>query len=114
MESLSLIELADEQLVAARAAKSGRAAQTVHGGHDHMLRQTVIALVAGQELAEHESPGQATLQVLRGTVRVSTAAEVWRGTVGDFLVLPAERHGLHADDDAVVLLTVLADSRAGR
>jgi len=26
-------------------------------------------------------------------------------------VLPRERHGLHADSDAVVLLTVLADSR---
>jgi len=114
MESLSLIELADEQLAGARAAKSGRAAHTVHGGHDHLLRQTVIALVAGQGLAEHESPGQATLQVLRGRVRISTADEVWSGAVGDFLVLPAERHGLHADDDSVVLLTVLADSRAAK
>lgn len=114
MESLSLMGLADEQLAAARAAKSGRAAQTVHGGHDHMLRQTLIALVAGQGLAEHESPGQATLQVLRGRVRVSTAAEEWSGAVGDFLVLPAERHGLDADDDSVVLLTVLADSRAAK
>jgi len=26
-------------------------------------------------------------------------------------VIPQERHGLHADEDAVVLLTVLADSR---
>lgn len=111
MESLSLTELADEQLAGARSAKSGRAAHTVHGGHDHLLRQTLIALVAGQGLAEHESPGQATLQVLRGRVRVSTAAEEWSGAAGDFLVLPAERHGLHADDDAVVLLTVLADSR---
>lgn len=112
MESVSLTELADEQLVAAHAAKSGRAAHTVHGGHDHMLRQTVIALVAGQGLADHESPGQATLQVLRGRVRVNTATEEWCGAVGDLLVLPAERHGVHADEDAVVLLTVLADSRA--
>ena len=106
MESLSLTEVADEQLAAARAARSGRAAHTLHGGHDHMLRQTVIALVAGQELAE--------LQVFRGRVRVSTAAEEWSGAVGDFLVLPAERHALHADDDAVVLLTVLADSRSAK
>lgn len=113
MESLSLTELADEQLAGARTASSGRAAHTVHGGREHLLRQTVIALVAGQELAEHESPGQATLQVLRGRVRVSTAGEEWRGIAGDFLVLPSERHGLHAEDDAVVLLTVLADSRPG-
>ena len=65
-------------------------------------------------MAEHESPGQATLQVFRGRVRVSTAAEEWSGAVGDFLVLPAERHALHADDDAVVLLTVLADSRSAK
>ena len=111
MESLSLTELADEQLAAARASHAGRSAHTVHGGHDHMLRQTLIALTAGNELAEHNSPGQATLQVLRGRVRVSTAEEQWHGAVGDLLVLPAVRHGLHADDDSVVLLTVLADSR---
>lgn len=114
MESLSLQALADEQLAAAKAAHSGRSAHTVHGGRDHLLRQTVIALAAGHELAEHESPGQATLQVLRGRVRVSTASDEWHGAAGDFLILPAERHGLHADDDSAVLLTVLADSRAAQ
>jgi hypothetical protein len=29
-------------------------------------------------------------------------------------VLPSERHALHADSDAVVLLTVLADSRGAQ
>ena len=111
MESLSLSELADEQLAAARAAHSGRAAHTIHGGHDHMLRQTVIALAAGRELAEHQSPGQATLQVLRGRVRLSTADDDWSGGAGDFLIIPPQRHGLHAEEDSVVLLTVLADSR---
>ena len=111
MDSVSLTTLADEQLAAARSSHSGRAAHTVHGGHDHLLRQTLIALTAGCELAEHNSPGQATLQVLRGTVRVSTAGDEWRGGAGDLLVIPSERHGLHADEDSVVLLTVLADSR---
>lgn len=114
MESLSLTALADDQLAAARAASSGRSAHTVHGGRDHLLRQTVIALTAGQELAEHESPGQATLQVLRGRVRVVTADDEWGGAPGDFLIIPAERHSLQADDDSVVLLTVLADSRAAQ
>mgnify|MGYP003609520013 CR=1 FL=1 len=111
MESLSLNTLAEEQLAAAHASKAGRSAHTVHGGHDHLLRQTLIALTAGQELAEHNSPGQATLQVLRGRVQVSTHDEEWWGEAGDLLVLPRERHGLHADTDSVVLLTVLADSR---
>lgn len=114
MESLSLKDLADAQLVAARAASSGRAAHTVYGGHDHLLRQTVIALAAGRDLAEHDSPGQATLQVLRGRVRVRTADDEWNGAPGDLLIIPAQRHSLHADEDAAVLLTVLADSRAAQ
>lgn len=110
MESLSLNALADEQLAAARAASAGRAAHTIHGGHDHMLRQTLIAIVGGKELAEHDSPGQSSLQVLRGRVRLRTAGDEWQGGAGDYLVIPRERHSLHADEDSVVLLTVLADS----
>ncbi len=111
MEGISLTRLAEEHLEIARSAHAGRSAHTVHGGHDHMLRQTLIALTGGSELAEHNSPGQATLQVLRGRVRVSAGSDSWGGGPGDLLVIPRERHGLHAHEDAVVLLTVLADSR---
>lgn len=114
MEGISLTKLAEEQLQAARAGRAGRSAHTVHGGHDHMLRQTLIALTGGSELAEHNSPGQSTLQVLQGRVRVTAGDDTWAGGPGDLLVLPLERHGLHADSDAVVLLTVLADSRAAQ
>ncbi|MCX2932310.1 cupin domain-containing protein [Mycobacterium sp. CVI_P3] len=110
MESISLSQLADEQLGVARSSNSGRAAHTVHGGHDHQLRQTLIALAGGRDLSEHHSPGETTLQVLRGRVRLSTADDAWEGGEGDLLVVPRDRHGLHAIDDAVILLTVLADS----
>jgi len=113
MDSLSLTAVADEQLARARQSNSGRSAQTIYGGHDHFLRQTVIALVAGRELGEHYSPGEATLQVLNGEVRVSAGTESWDGAVGDFLIIPAVRHSLQAVDDSVVLLTVRADSRDG-
>ena len=109
MEPISLIELVDEQLDAARKAHSGRAAQTVHGGHDHSLRQTVIALAAGHELGEHATPGEATLQVLRGHVRLSIGDDSVDGSTGDYLVIPADRHALLAVEDSAVLLTVLAD-----
>jgi quercetin dioxygenase-like cupin family protein len=111
MDGISLTQLAADQLQVARAARAGRAAHTVHGGHDHMLRQTLIALTGGSELAEHNSPGQSTLQVLQGRVRVIAGTDTWTGGPGDLLVLPPDRHSLHADSDAVVLLTVLADSR---
>ncbi|MGY4712915.1 cupin domain-containing protein [Mycolicibacterium sp. CBM1] len=110
MDSVSLSRLADEHLAAARSSNSGRSAHTVHGGHDHALRQTLIALAAGRDLSEHHTPGETTLQVLRGNVRLATDAESWEGSAGDLLVVPRERHGLHAVDDSVVLLTVLADS----
>lgn len=111
MESVSLTLLGDEQLEAARSSRAGRSAHTVHGGHDHLLRQTVMAMLGGTDMAEHNSPGQATLQVLRGRVRLTCAHDSWDGEPGDLLVIPQERHALHALDDSVVLLTVLADSR---
>jgi quercetin dioxygenase-like cupin family protein len=102
----SLTALADEHLAVARATRSGRSAHTVHGGHEHALRQTLITLTAGAGLAEHNSPGEATLQVLRGRVQLSTATEAHEGAAGDLLVIPAERHALTALDDSAVLLTV--------
>ncbi|MGH3551957.1 MAG: LuxR family transcriptional regulator, partial [Mycobacterium sp.] len=53
MDSISLTGVAAEQLTAAQNAHSGRAAHTIHGGHALELRQTLVALVAGRELAEH-------------------------------------------------------------
>jgi quercetin dioxygenase-like cupin family protein len=107
LESISLISLAAEKLAEARQSHSGRAAQTIHGGHTHELRQTVVALLAGHELAEHDSPGEATLQVLLGRVRLNAGAEVWDGETGDYVAVPAQRHALQAVEDSVVMLTVL-------
>ena len=111
MQSTSLTTLAAERLAAAREAASGRSAQAIYGGHDHALRQTLLALAAGQELAEHESPGEATLQVLHGRVRLATADDVWEGGAGDYVVIPSARHSLTAIEDAAVILTVVAGSR---
>jgi hypothetical protein len=51
MESISLTSLAAEKLSEAQKSHSGRAAHTV--------------LLAGHDLSEHDSPGEATLQVLK-------------------------------------------------
>ncbi|WP_374021899.1 cupin domain-containing protein [Mycobacterium sp. HNNTM2301] len=107
MESISLTSLASEKLAEATKSHSGRAAHTIHGGHTHELRQTVLALLGGHELSEHDSPGEATLQVLRGHVRLTTNGDAWEGKTGDYVAIPAERHALHAVEDSVVMLTVL-------
>lgn len=106
MESISLDSLAAEQLAAAQQHHSGRSAHTVYGGATHHLRQTMVALRGGQELAEHDSPGEATLQVLRGHVRLTAGADAWECKAGDYVPIPPTRHGLAAIEDSVVLLTV--------
>jgi quercetin dioxygenase-like cupin family protein len=106
MDKISLTALAREQLAAAHRAGSGRSAHTVYGGHEHTLRQTLVALTAGSALSDHDSPGEATLQVLQGRVKLTTPDTTWDGAPGDHLVIPPTRHGLHAVDDSVVLLTV--------
>jgi len=107
MESVSLTSLASEKLAEAKKLHSGRAAHTIHGGHTHELRQTVLALLAGHELSEHDSPGEATLQVLQGVVRVTAGDDAWEGKTGDYVAIPRERHALHAVEDSVIMLTVL-------
>lgn len=107
MESFSIGNWVDEALDQARQESSGRSALTIHGGHDRALRETVIALVAGQGLAEHDSPGEATLQVLRGRVRLTSGDQRWDGTAGDHVIIPPARHSLMALEDAAVLLTVV-------
>ncbi len=83
MEKCSLTATARQQLRLAEAASSGRSSCTVYGGHEHTLRETVIALAAGQELADHENPGEATVHVLHGRVRLTAGGEPAGGSVLD-------------------------------
>lgn len=106
MDSTSLDKLADENLTQALQHHSGRAAHTVYGGASHHLRQTLIALKGGQALAEHDSPGESTLQVLRGRVRLTAGDDAWEGSAGDLAIIPLTRHALESLEDSVVLLTV--------
>ncbi len=106
-DKLSLVATAREHLKRAHDAASGRSADSIVGGHTKSLRQTVVALVAGRSLDEHESPGEATLQVLSGKVRLDAGSDSWEGSAGDLLVIPPVRHSVHALEDSAVLLTVV-------
>lgn len=106
MQKLSLDALAREHLQRAHDSSAGRSAETVFGGHEHTLRQTIIAMTAGTTLAEHENPGEATVHVISGRVRLGAGTNSWEGRNGDLILVPAARHDLHAIQDSVVLLTV--------
>ena len=72
----------------------------------------MIALVAGQQLAEHESPGPASLMVLRGQVRLVAGDRTDVLEQHRICPIPDRRHSLHADEDSVVLLSVAVAQRA--
>jgi quercetin dioxygenase-like cupin family protein len=106
MQKLSLDALARELLKKAATAAGGRAAQTVFGGHEKLLRQTVIAMIKDAALTEHANPGEATVHVLRGRVRLVAGDDTWEGRDGDLLIIPDASHSLTALQDSAVLLTV--------
>lgn len=110
MEKLSLTALVRAQLELARTASSGRSATTVFGGHEHSLRQTIIAIAAEHGLDEHASPGEATVHVLQGRVRLAAGSVSWEGSPGDLLIVPDAPHSLQALEDSAVLLTVVKHS----
>ncbi|MEU6933271.1 cupin [Streptomyces sp. NPDC046385] len=104
---LDLGALADEHLTKARGAPHGRSAHLVV--HDGVLRQSVIAMIAGTSLDEHNAPPAASLQVLRGRVELTASGRSEELATGGLQMIPKERHGLTALEDAVVLLTAVND-----
>lgn len=106
MQKISLDDLARQQMELAETAGGGHTADTVFGGREKVLRQTVIGMAAGARLSEHENPGEATVLVLHGRVRLSAADVSWEAHRGDLLIMPDNRHSLEALEESAVLLTV--------
>jgi quercetin dioxygenase-like cupin family protein len=106
MQKHSLDALARELGAKAAGASGGRAAQTVVGGHEKVLRQTVIAMTRDTALTEHANPGEASVYVLHGRVVLAAGDQSWEGRDGDLLIVPDAQHSLRALQDSAVLLTV--------
>lgn len=106
MNKKSLTALAREQLEIAAGSSSGRSSVTLYGGQEHTLRQTVVALVAGQRMDAHVNPGESTVHVLRGRIRLVADHATWDGVGGDLIIVPDARHAVEAVEDSALLLTV--------
>lgn len=99
-----LPSLTASHLAAARMEAHGRSAELIL--RDGVLRQSIIALREGVELAEHNSPDAASIQVLQGRVRV-TGQETTEVGAGELDVLTHLRHAVLALEDSVFLLTTV-------
>ncbi|MHA6669141.1 cupin domain-containing protein [Homoserinimonas sp. A447] len=106
MTKISIKALALQQLQAASDADGGRAADTVFGGHEKSLRQTVIAMVKGTTLGEHDNQDDATVYVLQGRVRLRVGEDSWKARAGSLLIVPHARHSFEALEDSAVLMSV--------
>lgn len=106
MQKLSLVAMARELQEQAAGTDAGRTARTVMGGHERVLRQTIIAMVKDAALSEHANPGEATVYVLHGRVQLESDGNIWIGRDGDLLIVPEAPHSLLALQDSSVLLTV--------
>lgn len=106
MEAIDLAALADHHLELARDARAKRSSTAIVGASASRLRQHLMVLCAGTELAEHESPGEATLHVLRGRVRLIVGEDSLELSTGMLAEIPLRRHSVAADEDSALVLTV--------
>jgi quercetin dioxygenase-like cupin family protein len=111
MNKVSLIAVSRGLLARAASVPAGRGTETVYGGHEHVLRQSVVVLSAHRGLAEHALRGEGTVYVLNGRVRLRAGREEWDARTGDFLVLPAEPHSIEALEDSAMLVTIAMPGR---
>lgn len=106
MNKLSLQAKGRELSRIAADASSGRAADTIFGGHDKRLRQTVIALRAGAEMSMNESPDEASLIVISGHIWLIGDDTKWFGREWSYLIVEPGSFRIRADTDASMVLTV--------
>ncbi|GAA4894433.1 hypothetical protein LX16_1672 [Stackebrandtia albiflava] len=107
MDKFSLTALAGDHLDQAHDSHAGRSTETLVGGSRRRLRQTLITLTDGTHMSEHDFPGEATLHVLSGRIRLEAGADGGEAAEGDLVVIPPERHSVTALTDTVFLLTVV-------
>ena len=105
-QPINLSQVAAELIDIARDSPAGRAGRTLIPGAGAVLKQTLLALAAGETLADHESPAAATLQVLTGRVRLTSKEGDVEVDAGELVAIPPVRHGLDALQDAAVLISV--------
>jgi quercetin dioxygenase-like cupin family protein len=109
-DKVDLSAVGSDLLRRAADSPNGRATRLVRSAPEAGLSQVLLAICAGRELADHENPGEATLQVLSGRVRLSAGDEAWGVGAGELVPIPHHRHAVFANEDSVVMLTIVRKS----
>lgn len=107
-EDLQLVDFNAEQRhlkETARRAPAQRAGSTLYRGD--AMRQTMVVLLEGAEMAEHESPAEAFIHVLEGSITIHGNARKWQISAGELFPLPPEKHSVTANQETLFTLTVL-------
>ncbi len=91
--------------------RGGRSARTLI--KDGPLRVTLIALAAGEMIAEHHAAGPITVLPLAGRIEFEVGEETHSLEAGDLLSLPKEvRHAVRSQTGGIFLLTVATEGKA--
>ena len=107
---LDLQATAEELLREAHSLASGRSARTLTPGGGAALKQTLLALTAGQQLQEHVAPGPTTLLGVVGESVLRYEGNAVTLTAGRWAPCPTGPHSVEAETDTVLLITVVPDS----
>lgn len=107
---LDLQAAAAELLAEARGLTAGRSARTLTPGDGVALKQTLLALTAGQRLQDHVAPGPTTLLGVIGDAVLRHDAGDVPLVAGHWAPCPVEPHSVVAETDTVLLITVATES----
>ena len=95
----------------AKVPENGILSQTLHS--DERSKVILFGFAAGQELSAHTAPFPATLLFLKGDALLKLGAEEQEATEGTFVYMrPNLEHGIKAQTDVVMLLTMIKNTPA--
>lgn len=103
---LDLTQASEELLEQAGTLRAGRSARTLTPGGGATLKQTLLALKAGERLQDHVAADPTTLLGIQGEVTLDHPDGTVTLKPGLWASCPNEPHSVEAMTDAVILITV--------
>lgn len=103
---LELNQASEELLEQAGSLRAGRSARTLTPGEGATLKQTLLAMKAGERLQDHIAADPTTLMGIHGEATVDHPDGAFTLKPGVWAWCPNEPHSVEAITDAVILVTV--------